>query len=80
MSHVMDINSSMWLIFARMSAVPLHAATSYYERVFSNATLEEKKVIVTFNNLPLKMIAPGHGVILKDFLPDIVNYYMENIK
>jgi len=58
----------------------LHAATSYYERVFSNATLEEKKVIVTFNNLPLKMIAPGHGVILKDFLPDIVNYYMENIK
>ncbi|WP_026895693.1 FprA family A-type flavoprotein [Clostridiisalibacter paucivorans] len=58
----------------------LYLATSYYKKVFSNATLEEKKVIATLNNLPIKMIAPGHGVILKDFLFDIVNYYMENIK
>lgn len=56
------------------------AATSYYERVFSNATLEEKKVIATLNNLPLKIIAPGHGVILKKYIFDIVNYYMEHIK
>lgn len=58
----------------------LDAAEDYYTNVFSPASLQEKSVINEVEQLPVHIIAPGHGLILKYSVSNILSLYRERIK
>lgn len=51
------------------------AAEHYYEKVFSSAPQSEKRVILKLAELPIRRIAPGHGLILENEIPAILQLY-----
>ncbi|WP_312070521.1 FprA family A-type flavoprotein [Anaerotignum propionicum] len=53
----------------------LQGAKSYFDKVFAPATIEEKQVVLKIRDLDLKCVAPGHGVILKEKLEDVLALY-----
>jgi len=58
----------------------LAAADKYYTNVFEKAAPEEKQAIRSVAALPIRMIAPGHGVILQQYYIDILNLYLKKIE
>lgn len=58
----------------------LDAAEDYYKKVFSAASNHEKSVINKVGKLPVQIIAPGHGLILKYSVSNILRIYREKIK
>lgn len=55
----------------------LKAADTYYTNVFAPAKASEKSIVNAIADLPIKMIAPGHGVILRQYWPDLVKLYQK---
>jgi len=53
----------------------LQGAKSYFDKVFAPASAEEKQVVLALKDLDFKYIAPGHGVVLKDKLGDVLALY-----
>lgn len=53
----------------------LEGARTYFDKVFSQATTEEKQVLSNLVDPGLECIAPGHGVVLIDKLEDILEFY-----
>jgi flavorubredoxin len=58
----------------------LKATATYYHKVFAAAPLEQKLVLKKIAALPLKMIAPGHGVILEQYKQAVIDFYLEQLK
>ena len=56
-----------------------NATKEYYQKVFLNATEEEKQVIQQLDGLPVECIAPGHGVIISEKINELTNWYRELI-
>lgn len=48
---------------------------SYFEKVFSSASAEQKQIIAKINRLGFRHIAPGHGVVITDKLEEILAFY-----
>jgi anaerobic nitric oxide reductase flavorubredoxin len=57
----------------------LKAATTYYENVFSSAPYAERTIVNTIAELPLKMIAPGHGLVLQEKWPAVLRLYQDRL-
>ena len=57
----------------------LAAAEHYYEKVFSSAPQFEKRVVLSLAEFPIRRIAPGHGLILENEIPAILQLYREKI-
>ena len=57
----------------------LAAAESYYEKVFSSAPQSEKQVVLKLAELPIRRIAPGHGLILENEVPAVLQLYRDKI-
>lgn len=57
----------------------LAAADRYYEKVFSSAPQSEKNVVLKLAELHMRRIAPGHGLILEDEIPAILQLYRNKI-
>jgi len=57
----------------------LTATEVYYNNVFAAAPLKQKQVLKTIATLPIKLIAPGHGVVLQRYGHDILNYYLNQL-
>lgn len=51
------------------------AAKEYYTKVFGPASLLEKRVVSEIAKLPIEMIAPGHGLILKYSVRELLRLY-----
>ncbi len=58
----------------------LEAAKEYYTKVFGPASAEEKQVVFEITKLPIQIIAPGHGLILKYNVQELRRLYEENGK
>ena len=58
----------------------LSAADRYYEKVFSSAPQSEKNVVLKLAELPIRRIAPGHGLILEDEISAILQLYRNKIE
>ncbi len=58
----------------------LDAAESYYDKVFEPASKAEKEIVLDLANLPIQMIAPGHGLVLENKFPAIMALYRDKIK
>ncbi len=58
----------------------LDAAERYYEKVFESASKTEKEIVLNLANLPIQMIAPGHGLVLENELSSIMTLYRDKIK
>lgn len=52
---------------------------AYYHKVFSNATEEEKQVIGLIDDLSVKWIAPGHGVVISEKINEMRSWYRDLI-
>lgn len=57
----------------------LAAAEHYYEKVFSSAPQSEKQVVLKLAELPIRRIVPGHGLILENEVPEILQLYRNKI-
>ena len=55
------------------------AVQDYFKKVFAQASAEEKSVITRLAGLPLRRIAPGHGVVVEEKLPVLLAMYKELI-
>lgn len=55
------------------------ATRTYFDKVFSAATQEEKQIILKLTELPIKYIATGHGVVIKDRIDEMFQWYKEMI-
>lgn len=53
----------------------IKALDAYYTRVFSEATSEQKKNVICILNYSIRMIAPGHGVLIEKMLQPTLNFY-----
>lgn len=53
----------------------LQGAKGYFDKVFASATADEKRVVLGLTELDLAYIAPGHGLILKDKLGEVLAFY-----
>ena len=53
----------------------LLGAKTYFDKVFAQATPNEKHAVLGLADLDLKCIAPGHGVILTGKLDDVFALY-----
>jgi anaerobic nitric oxide reductase flavorubredoxin len=58
----------------------LDAAERYYDKVFESASKTEKESVLDLANLPIQMIAPGHGLVLENKLSAIMALYREKIE
>lgn len=55
------------------------ATKDYFNRVFFEAAAEQKQVIRFLLELPIKYIATGHGVVIKEKCVDLIKWYHEMI-
>ncbi|KXL53721.1 MULTISPECIES: FprA family A-type flavoprotein [Anaerotignum] len=53
----------------------LQGAKTYFDKVFAQATPNEKRAVLGLADLNLKCIAPGHGVILTGKLDEVFALY-----
>lgn len=53
------------------------AAADYFHKVFTAATSEEKNVVSNIAAYTPDYIAPGHGIILKNHIPEFLSGYIE---
>lgn len=53
----------------------MQALSDYYIRVFSEASKEQKKNAIDVLKLPVCMIAPAHGILIKKMLSPTLEYY-----
>lgn len=53
----------------------IKALDAYYTRVFSEATSEQKKNAISILNYSIRMIAPGHGVLIEKMLQPTLEFY-----
>lgn len=53
----------------------LQGAKTYFDKVFAQATPNEKRTVLGIADLNLKCIAPGHGVILTGKLDEVFALY-----
>lgn len=58
----------------------MDAANDYFTKVFSPASLQEKSEVKKVAKLPIQIIAPGHGLILKYNVSNILSLYQERIE
>lgn len=58
----------------------MEATENYFTNVFSSASLQDKSVINDVEKLPIQIIAPGHGIILKYSVSNILRLYRKRIK
>ena len=58
----------------------LDAAERYFEKVFEPASKTEKAIVLDLANLPIKIIAPGHGLVLENKFPAIMTLYRDKIE
>lgn len=58
----------------------LEAATKeYLLKVFSSLPEEQKQIILELTKLPIDYIAPGHGLVIRDFVSQILSWYSEMV-
>jgi flavorubredoxin len=57
----------------------LKAVETYYNNVFAAAPLAQKQVLKNIATLPIKFIAPGHGVVLQRHSQDVLKYYLSKL-
>lgn len=50
---------------------------TYYEKILSVSTAEQRKVLAEIQELGFEKIAPGHGVVLSRTLPDVLEAYSD---
>lgn len=55
----------------------LAGSRSYFEKVFRSSTHEERSVILDITDLPIRTLAPGHGLVLQKRWPALRDYYRE---
>lgn len=55
----------------------IRALDAYYTRVFSEATSEQKENAICLLNYSIRMIAPGHGVLIEKMLQPTLNFYQK---
>lgn len=53
----------------------LQGAKAYFDKVFAQATSNEKRAVLGLADLELECVAPGHGVILTGKLNDVFALY-----
>lgn len=58
----------------------LKAAERYYEKVFGSAPQSEKEVVLKLADLPIRIIAPGHGLILENKFSAVMELYRNKIE
>ena len=58
----------------------IEAAAGYFDKVFTSATLEERRVVFTLTTKNLNTIAPGHGVILQKHKDCVLDFYRSACK
>jgi anaerobic nitric oxide reductase flavorubredoxin len=58
----------------------LKAAEHYYDKVFTSASKSEKEVVLKLADLPIRLIAPGHGLILENKFSAIMELYRDKIE
>lgn len=54
-----------------------NGAATYFEKVFQAASLEERGILASILELPIKCIAPGHGVVLEKHLETVLSIYRQ---
>lgn len=69
------IGSEIPLDSALPNEAVLGGAKAYFQQVFSPATAEQKQVVLPLTDLELFQIAPGHGVVLHDAIPQVLEFY-----
>lgn len=55
----------------------LLSTKEYYEKVFSKASIEEKRILFDILALDIAMIAPGHGILLTKHCQDVLRFYRQ---
>ena len=50
---------------------------TYYEKILSVSTVEQRKILAEIKRLGFEKIAPGHGVVLSRTLPEVLANYSE---
>lgn len=55
------------------------ATRTYFDKVFSKSTQKEKKIILKLTELQVHCIATGHGVVIKDQIDELFQWYREMI-
>lgn len=55
----------------------LSSTKQYYEKVFSKASIEDKRILFDILALDIAMIAPGHGILLTQHRHDVLRFYHE---
>jgi len=58
----------------------LKAAERYYEKVFGSASQSEKEVVLKLADLPIRLIAPGHGLIIENEFSAVMELYRNKIE
>lgn len=53
----------------------LQGAKIYFDKVFAQATPDEKRAVLPLADLNVECIAPGHGVILTEKSDDVLAFY-----
>ena len=53
----------------------MQALSDYYARVFSESSKEQKRNAIDILKLPVRMIAPGHGILIEKMLSPTLKYY-----
>lgn len=53
----------------------VQGAQGYFDKVFTQATPEEKRAVLSLADFELKCIATGHGVILREKIGDVFALY-----
>ena len=59
------------------SEVVIAGLDTYYEKILSVSTAQQRKVLAEIKKLGLEKIAPGHGVVLSRTLPEVMANYSE---
>lgn len=53
----------------------LNGTASYFEKVFQVSLPEERRILAAILKLPIKCIAPGHGVVLEKYPETVLSFY-----
>lgn len=55
------------------------ALEAYYNRVFSESTREQRADAMKILQLPIRLIAPGHGIIIDTKIENVMDFYEKRL-
>lgn len=58
----------------------LEALEAYYTRVFSESTSEQRENAMVVLHLPIRLIAPGHGIVIDIQLGTVLDFYKKKFR